>query len=65
MTIKIFKNRHDGDVSAATPGSNFVPSNMSEQLFPVYFFLFLRESANVRATAVPARSGKGWMPNKG
>lgn len=61
MTVKIFKNRHDGDVSAATPGSNFVPSSF----FPVYFFLFLQESANVRATAVPARSGKGWMPNKG
>lgn len=54
MTVKIFKNRHDGDVSAATPDSNFVPSSF----FSVYFF-FVSARIGECAGHGRARSGKG------
>lgn len=55
MTVEIFKNRHDGDVSAATPGSNFVPSSF----FYLFFFVFLFFFCESLRTCGPRRDLEG------
>jgi len=60
MTVKIFLNRHDNDVSAATLGSNSVPSNMFEQFFSGLFFFFLFVSARPGERAGHGRAGEIW-----